>query len=79
MDAGRPKVVSKVERGGGEREIEAYMIYHLMRQAAIVLQNVVVLSSDCRSNFLCRRQYLRELVVGDVCEFGAVMLGDDQL
>jgi len=55
------------------------MIYHLMGQAAIVLQNVVVLGSDCRRDFLRCRQYLRKLVVGDVCEFGAVVLGDNQL
>lgn len=51
------------------------MIYDLMCQSPIVLQNVVVLGPNCKSDFLCCRQYLSELVVRDICEFGAVMFG----
>ena len=55
------------------------MIYLLMRQSPIVLQDVVVLRSDCCSDFLCRRQYLGKLIIRDICEFDAVMFGYNQL
>jgi hypothetical protein len=60
-------------------EIEgvAYMIYHLMCQSPIVLQNIVVLHSNCRGDFLRGRQYLSQLIVGNVCQLGAVVFGYD--
>lgn len=57
----------------------AYMIYHLMRKSPIILQKVVVLRPDCCCDFLCSRQYLSELVVRDVCQFGAVVFGYNEL
>lgn len=60
-------------------EIEgvAYVIYHLMRQSPIVLQNIVVLRSNCRGDLLRGRQYLSQLIVGNVCQLGAVIFGYD--
>ena len=51
----------------------------LVRDPAIVLQDVEVLCSHGGSDLLRNRQELCEGVVGDVCELLAVVLGDDEL
>lgn len=56
-----------------------HMIHLLMRNAPIVLQDVVVLDTLCDGDFLRHGQHFRELVVGDIMQFGAVVFGDDQL
>lgn len=55
------------------------MIHDLMSHTSIVLQNIVVLSIHRLGNLLCNGQDLCELVVGDIVEFCAVVLGDDEL
>lgn len=59
--------------------VEVDVIDNLMSDASIVLQDVVVLGIYGLGDLLCDRQDLRELVVGDVVEFCAVVLGNDKL
>ena len=59
--------------------VEVDVIHDLMSDAAVVLQDVVILSVYGLSDFLCDRQDLCELVVGDIVEFCAVVLGNDEL
>jgi hypothetical protein len=59
--------------------VEVDVIDNLMSDASIVLQNVVVLGIYGLSDLLCDGQDLCELIVGDVVEFCAVVLGDDEL
>jgi len=56
-----------------------HMIYDLVRDTAIVLQDVVVLDVLRDGYFLGYGEDLGELVVGDVVEFCAVVFGDDEL
>ena len=51
----------------------------LVRDPAIVLQDVEVFGSNGGSDLLCNGKELCEVVVGDVCELLAVELGDDKL
>jgi len=55
------------------------VVDNLVRRAAIVLQNIVIRRTRSRGDFLQDREHLEEVVVGDVCQFGAVVLGDDEL
>lgn len=55
------------------------MVNLLMRNSAIVLQNVVVLDALCDGNLLRHRENFCELVVGDVVQLCTVVLGDDEL
>lgn len=55
------------------------MIDLLVGDAAIVLQDVVVLNALSNRNPLRHGQHLGELVVGDVVQLGAVVFGDDEL
>ena len=59
--------------------VEVDVIHDLMSDAAVVLQDVVILSVYGLSDFLCDGQDLCELVVGDIVEFCAVVLGNDEL
>lgn len=59
--------------------MEVNVVNHLVSDSSIVLQNVVVACIDCLCDLLCDGQDLCELVVGDVVEFCAVVLGDDEL
>jgi hypothetical protein len=59
--------------------MEMHVINNLMRNATIVLQDVVVLDVLRNGDFLCYSEDLRELVVGNVVEFCAVVLRDDEL
>lgn len=56
-----------------------YVVHDLVRNAAIVLQNVVVLHALCQRDLLGHRQDLGKLIIGDVVELRAVELGDDEL
>lgn len=56
-----------------------YVIDNLMRDAPVVLEDVVVLAADGLGDLLGDGQDLGELVVGDVVELGAVEFGDDEL
>ena len=51
----------------------------LVRNPAVVLQDVEVLCSNSGSDLLCNRKELCEGVVGDVCELLPVELGNDEL
>jgi hypothetical protein len=56
-----------------------HMIHHLMRDAAVVLQNVVVFYALGESNLLGDGEQFGELVVRDVVQLCAVEFGDDEL
>lgn len=58
---------------------ETYVVDHLVRDAAVVLQDVVVLAADGLGDLLGDGQDLGQLVVGDVVQLGAVVFGDDEL
>jgi len=55
------------------------MVDDLMRNASIVLQDVVVLDTLGNRDLLCDGKNLDELVVGNVVQLCAVELRDDQL
>jgi hypothetical protein len=55
------------------------MVHLLMRDTAVVLQDVVVFYTLSESNLLGDREQFGELVVGDVVQLRAVKLGDDEL
>lgn len=55
------------------------MIDLLMCDPPVVLQNVVVFDTLCDGDLLRDFEDLGELIVGDVVQFGAVVLGDDEL
>lgn len=55
------------------------MIDLLVCDPPVVLQNVVVFDTLCDGDLLRDFEDLRELIVGDVVQFGAVVLGDDEL
>jgi hypothetical protein len=59
--------------------VEVNVVDNLVSDASIVLQDVVVFGVYGLGDLLCDGQNLCELVVGDVVEFCAVVLGDDQL
>lgn len=59
--------------------MEMHMIDLLVRQPAVVLQHVVVLDALSNGDLLCDLENLGQLVVGDVVQFGAVVLGNDEL
>lgn len=63
--------------GGGV--LLSYVIDNLVRDAAVVLQDVVVLAADGAGDARGNGQDLGQLVVGDVVQLGAVVLGDDEL
>lgn len=56
-----------------------YVVDQLVRDAAVVLQDVVVLAADGLGDLLGDGQNLGQLVVGDVVQLGAVVFGDDEL
>lgn len=60
-------------------QVEMDMIDLLVRNASIVLQDVVVLDALRDGDFLGHGQHLGELVVRDVVQLGAVVFGDDEL
>jgi hypothetical protein len=55
------------------------MIYDLMRNPSIILQDIVILQSLRNGNLLRDRQHFVELVVGNIVQLRAVELGDDEL
>ena len=55
------------------------MIDLLVCDPPVVLQNVVVFDTLCDGDLLRDFEDLGELIVGDVVQFGAVVLGDDEL
>lgn len=59
--------------------MKVHMIHDLMRNPAIVLQDIVVLDALCYGNLLRDGKYFGKLVVWDIVEFGAVVFGDDEL
>lgn len=56
-----------------------HMVYHLMCYPSIVLKNIVVFQTLCDGDFLRYGKDLGELVIGNVVEFRAMVLGDDEL
>ena len=60
-------------------EVEVHMIDLLVSNAAVVLQDVVVLDALRNRNLLRHGQHLGQLVVGDVMQLSAVVFGDDEL
>lgn len=60
-------------------DVKMDMVYLLVSQATIVLQDVVVVVSLSSSNLLGHWEQLSESVVGDIGQFGTVVLGDDKL
>lgn len=56
-----------------------HVVHDLVRQAPVILQNVVVLGSGRLGNFGGDGEQFREVFVRDVGQFGAVVFGDDQL
>ena len=55
------------------------MVNKLMCRPTVVLEDVVVLRPACLHEFLDNREDLAQLIIGNVCKFGAVVLRDDQL
>jgi hypothetical protein len=55
------------------------VVNQLVRNPAVVLQDVEVLDSNGVGDLLCNRKELCQGVVRDVCELLAVELGDDEL
>jgi len=55
------------------------MVDDLVRNPAVVLQDVKVLCTNSSGNLLGDGQQLSQRVVGDVCELLAVVFGDDEL
>jgi hypothetical protein len=55
------------------------MVNLLVRNPSVVLQDVVVLDALRNRNTLRHGQDLGKLVIGDVVELRAVVLGDDEL
>lgn len=55
------------------------MIHNLMRNLAIILQDVVILEALRDGDFLGHREHLVQLVVGHVVQFCAVVFGYDEL
>ena len=60
-------------------QVKVHMIHHLVRNPAVVLQDVVILDALRERNLLRHREHFAELVVGDVVELCAVEFGDDEL
>ena len=56
-----------------------YMVDNLVREAPVVLKDVVVLRPQRSRNLLRGRQNLRELVIGDIGELRAVVFRNHQL
>lgn len=59
--------------------MKMHMVYNLMRDPSIILQDIVVLHSLRNGNPLRNGEHFGELVVGDVVQLCAVELGDDEL
>lgn len=57
--------------------VEMYVVYHLVCCASVVLENIIVGCSGRCSQLLRDGQDLGERVVGDVCQFCAVVFRDD--
>lgn len=55
------------------------MIDLLVGNSSVVLQNIVILDPLCDCNPLGYGQHFRELIVGDIVQLCAVVLGDDEL
>jgi hypothetical protein len=55
------------------------MVHQLMRLASVVLQQVIIRSASRRRDPLGHRQDLRQVLVRDVGQLGAVEFGDDEL
>lgn len=55
------------------------MVYLLVSEATIVLQNVVVVVALSCGNLLSYWQHLGESIVRDVGQLSTVVLGDDEL
>jgi hypothetical protein len=60
-------------------QVEVYVVHHLVRNASVVLQDVVVLDVLRDSYLLRDRKHFGKLVVGYVVELFAVVFGDDEL
>jgi hypothetical protein len=59
--------------------MKMHMIDLLMRNPSIVLKKIIVLCPRSRHQFLDYGQDLRQLVVGDISQFLAVVFGNYQL
>jgi hypothetical protein len=55
------------------------MVYHLMRNPSIILQDIVILQSLRNGDLLRDGEHLGQLVVGDVVQLCAVVFGDHEL
>lgn len=55
------------------------MVDNLMGQAPIVLQDVPIICPACTCNLFDHGQDLVQLIIGNVGEFCAVVLWDDEL
>jgi hypothetical protein len=60
-------------------DMEMHMVHQLMRLASVVLQQVIIRSASRRRDPLGHRQDLRQVLVRDVGQLGAVEFGDDEL
>lgn len=76
---GRPLDAQSLGLVGLRNEVEMHVVDDLVRDAAVVLQDVVVGEVLRDGDFLGDGQQLRELVVGNVVQFCAVVFGDDEL
>lgn len=59
-------------------DVKVHMVYDLVRDPAIVLQDVVVLELHRDSNLLCGGHDIPQLLVRDLVQFGSVRLGKDE-
>ena len=55
-----------------------HMVHHLVRNAAVVLQQVVVRRTRSQRNLLGDGQDVAQRVIGQLVELGRVILGDDE-
>lgn len=71
-----PQALSLIRLGD---EVEVHVVHDLVRHAAVVLQDVVLVCAGCAGDPGGDGKEFGQLVVGDVGEFGAVVFGDDEL
>jgi len=72
-------LLSPLSSTGTQTSLTVDMVDNLVRNPAVVLQDIKVLRTNGSGNFLGDGQQLSQRVVGDVCELLAVVLGDDEL
>lgn len=87
--ASRPRAPSQHQAWGShglhsERHAAAFLqrtvhvVHHLVRQAAVVLEHIVLLRTSGLGHLLGERQDVREVLVGQLVHLGRMVLGDHE-